>query len=120
MTIPGTTLPANNVPAVVKRSRFWQMIADLPSTNFRIFVGVCLSVGFVLVALAGIMLGKITEANDGALYIVAGFILLQMGLDVAQFKFKRDTYQAVTPPAVPAPPDREDANKIVTPPNTGG
>jgi hypothetical protein len=118
MTIPGTTASDAGVPMIVKRSKFWAMIADLPSTNFRIFVGVLMSVLFVLVALAGIMLGRITSANDGALYIVGGFILLQMGLDVAQFKFKRDTYQAPNPPA-PAPPDREDA-KVVIPPDHNG
>lgn len=113
MTVPGTTLPDDKVPQIVKRSKFWQMIADLPSTNFRIFVGVVMSVLFVLVALIGIIIGKITGSNDGALYIVAGFILLQMGLDVAQFKFKRDTYQAPTVPTTSAPPDREDAPKTV-------
>jgi small neutral amino acid transporter SnatA (MarC family) len=104
VTIPGTTTPDANVPAVVKRSKFWQMIADLPSTNFRIFVGVLMGVLFVIVTLIGVILGKISETNDGALYIVGGFILIQMGLDVAQFKFKRDTYQ----PAPPARPDVED------------
>lgn len=118
MTIPGTTLPDTRVPQVVKRSKFWQMIADLPSTNFRIFVGVVMSVLFVIVGLVGIIIGRITSANDGPLYIVAGFILLQMGLDVAQFKFKRETYQAPNPPA-PAPPDREDAPKVAIPAGPG-
>jgi len=43
--------------------------------------------------LAGVVTARIHEADHEALYIVGAFILLQMGIDVAQFKFKRDSYK---------------------------
>ena len=85
--------PVAPTPDVKAQSKFWQMIADLPSTNFRIFVGVCLSALYVVVVLAGVVTARIHEADHEALYIVGAFILLQMGIDVAQFKFKRDSYK---------------------------
>lgn len=115
------TLPpeATTPDQIIRRSRFWQMIADLPSTNFRIFIGVGLSMLFVIVTLVGVMMGRINNTNENPLYIIGTFLLLQMGLDVAQFKFKRDTYYAPQPPVVAAPPDREDAPRRVTQPTAG-
>lgn len=82
----------------------WDTIKGLPSTNFRIFVGVLLSVIYVLWVLTGVTFGRINDTNATIIYSLGVFILLQEGLDVAQFKFKRDTYV----PAPPAKPDIED------------
>lgn len=79
-------------------------IAELPSTNFRIFVSVLLAILYVAVTLGGVVLGRIAGANDSTLYMLGGFLLVMMGLDVAQFKVKRDTYTG----SPPSPPDRED------------
>ena len=80
-------------------------LAELPSTNFRIFMSVWLAAVYVLTVLGGILRGAVTDANNATLYLVGGFLLIMMGLDVAQFKFKRDSYL----PSPPAEPDVEDA-----------
>lgn len=87
----------------------WPKMSTLPLTNFRGFVGVMLSVIFVLFVLAGIMLDKIDDSNQVVVSIVGSFILVQMGFDIAQFRIKRKTYVAPRPPATSTPPDREDA-----------
>lgn len=90
----------------------WNDLREMPSTNVRCFIGVLLSIVFVVVSLGGIIAGRITAENQSTLYIVGGFIALEMGLDVAQFVAKRQTYQPDPPVAPqPAPPDREDAPK---------
>lgn len=75
--------------SLISRLSVW--LPGMPSTNLRILVGIALSVVFVIVALVGIVLGRITNDNDNGLYIVGGFILIEMGLDVLQFGTKRVT-----------------------------
>jgi hypothetical protein len=77
-------------------------LAELPSTNFRIFVSVCLAVVFVLTMLLGIVLGR--EIPLDIATMLATFLAAMMGIDLVQFKVKRDTFT----PAPPAAPDVED------------
>lgn len=64
-------------------------IGRLPTTNFRIFVGVMLAVVFVAVLLVGAVMGRVLD--DGTRMTVAVFIGVMMGLDVTQFSVKRAT-----------------------------
>lgn len=79
-------------------------IAELATTNMRIAAGVLMAVAFVAFIMAGILLGKITDANTNTILALGSFILLQEGIDVTQFAIKRYTY---APEAHDTPP-RED------------
>lgn len=81
-------------------------VATFPSTNWRIFTSIWLSVVYVLGAL--VMSGVNRPPPEHVLYIVGGFLLIMAGLDVAQFKIKRDSYVQ----APPARPDVEDAPAV--------
>ena len=70
----------------------------MPTTSFRILVGIALAVIYVLILLLAIVFNKFNANTPMApLYIVGSFILIQMGLDVAQFTAKRSTYTPGTP-----------------------
>src|SRR4051812_7017863 len=88
---------------------FMDEIATLPTTNFRIFVSICLAVVYFIVYMVGLLLGKITDANTYASLGIGVFLLTMMGLDVMQFWAKRATFDPAalgqTKEAIdPAPP----------------
>lgn len=75
----------------------WTMIADLPSTNFRVFVSVLLEILFFVVVLVAIALGRPLQAE--IVYALGFFLTVWLGIDVAQFKIKRDSFVAALPMA---------------------
>lgn len=85
---------------------FGLAIKHLPSTNFRIFVSVLLSVVFVIGTMVLVGLG--TEPSEYVLAVIAAFLLAMMGLDVTQFAIKRKTHDKFAPgldPEAPPPTD---------------
>lgn len=81
-------------------------LQDLPTTNLRILVSIGLAVVFVIGTMIASMIDRLPPA--AALTTIAGFLLVMMGLDVAQFAAKRASFRAelrgVEPPAAPEPP----------------
>ena len=85
-------------PPPQKPVPFFAKLAEMPTTSFRIVVGIVLAVIYVLVLLVAIVFDKFNANTPMApLYIVGSFILIQMGLDVAQFTAQRTTYTPGTP-----------------------
>lgn len=74
-------------------------IRDLPSTNYRIFLGIWLSVFVVLAFTVCIAIQR--EIQVEAVYAVFAFLGVVLGLDVTQFNIKRKT-EIVTPPQTTA------------------
>lgn len=74
-------------------------IADLATTNFRIFVSILLAAVLVLTLLTGLML-KI-ELQEGIVWALVAFVGAMLGIDVQQFSIKRKT-EIITPPQVTA------------------
>lgn len=74
-------------------------IRDLPSTNYRIFLGIWLSVLVVLVFTLCVAIQR--EIQVEAVYAIFAFLGVVLGLDVTQFNIKRKT-EIVTPPQVTA------------------
>lgn len=74
-------------------------VADLSTTNFRIFVSIMLAAVLVLTLLVGLML-KI-ELQEGIVWALVAFVGAMLGIDVQQFSIKRKT-EIVTPPQVTA------------------
>lgn len=74
-----------------------EFLAKLPSTNFRIFVGVMLAVVLVLyVILAQIAVGiweKEVLLPEPYTKTLLGFVVLITGIDAAQFIAKRVTHK---------------------------
>ena len=84
-----------------------EWIAKAPTTNMRILNGIVLANIYVLVMLAGIVLGR--PMHFDATMTVGGFVLVQLGLDLAQFGWKRSTFKTeamglTRESAEPAPP----------------
>lgn len=74
----------------------------MPSTNVRIFASVILEVLFVLVILGGMLMGRTFPIE--IVSALGTFITAWLGIDVAQFKFKRDSFVPIATPRPPAPP----------------
>lgn len=115
-----------------------EWIAKAPTTNLRILNGISLASIFVLGTMIASLFG--IDINETVLLYVGGFILVQEGLDVAQFGWKRGTFkpeamgmtrESVEPnpptpaaevvattgkPAVPPIPPKVD-NVTITPPS---
>jgi hypothetical protein len=84
-----------------------EWIAKAPTTNLRILNGIALANLFVVIMLVAIVLGRPMDFDN--LMTLGGFILIQMGLDVAQFGWKRSTFKTeamglTRESAEPAPP----------------
>lgn len=77
----------------VESTKDW--IRTLPSTNYRIFVSLWLSVLVVLVFTIAVVQGR--EFSTEQMFTIFGFLGLLLGLDVTQFVMKRKT-EIVTPP----------------------
>lgn len=75
------------------------VLGRLPTTNLRIVTSVGLSVVFVLGTMAAGLLGR--ELDSSNVYTIAGFLLIMMGLDVAQFHSKRRTHDRYGPQTDP-------------------
>lgn len=87
-------------------------LAEFPSTNARIFVTIVMAFLFTTTVAVGEIVGHpIPQSTQITVY---SFLTVWAGLDVAQFKIKRDSYA----PSPPAPPDIEDraANPASTKP----
>jgi disulfide bond formation protein DsbB len=74
-------------------------IADLATTNFRIFLSMMLAVVLVLVLLIGVMLR--IELQAEVVWALLAFVGAMLGIDVTQFSIKRKT-EIVTPPQTTA------------------
>lgn len=81
----------------VEATKAW--IRDLPSTNYRIFIGIWLSVCVILIFTVCIAIQR--ELQIEAMYAVILFLGTLLGLDVTQFVMKRKT-EIVTPPQTTA------------------
>ena len=74
-------------------------IRNLPSTNYRIFLGIWLSVFVVLAFTICVAIQR--EIQVEAIYAIFAFLGVVLGLDVTQFNIKRKT-EIVTPPQTTA------------------
>jgi hypothetical protein len=81
-------------------TRFQRWVADLPSTNFRILVSICLAVVVVLSALLSMLVapGRMGMVQEPIFNSILIFLGVMMGLDVTAFAIKRTTFTE-TPPA---------------------
>ena len=77
------------------RTRLLQWLCQLPTTNARIATSILLAALYVLVSLAGAVLEHPVDATT--LYAIGGFLLIMMGLDVAQYSAKRITFRETAP-----------------------
>jgi len=68
-----------------------KVVATAPTTNIRLLNGISLATIFVLGALVLSVLGL--EPSETVLLYIGGFILIQEGLDVAHFGWKRATFK---------------------------
>lgn len=96
-----------------------QFLATLPSTNFRIFVTL-----FVTVATAARYLASGVGLQPGGIHIDTWepswewllFLAAMAGIDLAQFHLKRKSHMETTPTL----PDPEDANALREKETKGG
>lgn len=68
-----------------------QWVGQAPTTNLRVLVGIALAIIFVLGSMLALVIG--IELSGETLLYIGGFILLQMGLDVAAYGVKRATFK---------------------------
>jgi disulfide bond formation protein DsbB len=76
-----------------------QWVADLATTNFRIFVSIMLAVVTVIVMLV-CLIAQIPLQSE-IVWAVLAFLGAMLGIDVTQFSIKRKT-ELVTPPTTTA------------------
>jgi len=67
----------------------------MPSTNARIFVSVILAALYVIVLLTAIVIGRTLQTE--VVTALGFFLTIWLGIDVAQFKIKRDSFNAALP-----------------------
>lgn len=79
-------------------------LAALPSTNFRIFVTVCLFSATIQTLLVCVVLQIPLDRYEWIIGMIFAAEGTAMGIDLLQFGKKRDTYM----PAPPTAPDVED------------
>lgn len=77
----------------VESTKEW--IRTLPSTNYRIFVSLWLSVLVVLVFTIAVVEGR--EFSTEQMFTIFGFLGLLLGLDVTQFVMKRKSFKPGAP-----------------------
>jgi hypothetical protein len=97
-------------------------IARLPTTNFRILVGILLAVAYVAILLIGAMMGKLID--ESTRHNVGIFIGVMLGIDFGQFIAKRTTFdsaalgqtrESIDPsPAQPAAAQRAVITRAIT------
>lgn len=80
----------------------WAWLSDYPSTNARIYASTVLASLYVLVVVGCLAARRPLDVD--VMTTVQWFLLVMMGLDVAQFVGKRATHK----PDAPAAPDATD------------
>jgi len=75
----------------VHRVAITEWIGTAPTTPLRLLVGIGLAVVFVLGNMVAMVLG--IDLQTDTILAVGGFILIQMGLDVAHYGVKRATFK---------------------------
>ena len=76
---------------------WWAWLADYPSTNARIWASTVLASLYVLVVVGCLMAHRALDVD--VMETVQWFLLVMMGLDVAQFVGKRATHKGTQPDA---------------------
>lgn len=80
----------------------WAWLTDYPSTNGRIYASTLLAAFYVVVVV--LCLAARRALNTEVMATLQWFLLVMMGLDVAQYVGKRATYQKAGADADSAPP----------------
>ena len=91
-------------------SKAW--VQDFPSANARLFVSLHLAIIWAIAGIAGVMIGRLNNTNDGAYFKIGIIISVWLGIDMSHFAFKRFSDEryarakaaATTPPVVEAGP----------------